>query len=204
MPWNRKFLYAVWKGADCGIIRGEMPIYVYEPNDGEKGCAKCRGGFEVMQSLRDERLTRCPECGCAVSRVIQAPGLTHSQTSLPMINETLEAASLAPSDVDLFAAVTGPGSFTGVRIGVCEAKGMAHACGKRIVPVDALEALAVNAFGFPGLVCPILEAGVKTWRVYLPKNKKGWDTFDGSQHYDGGQYIEVPVTLSSIPVFVRR
>ena len=59
-----------------------MPIYVYEPNDGEKGCAKCRGGFEVMQSLRDERLMRCPECGCAVSRVIQAPGLTHSKTDL--------------------------------------------------------------------------------------------------------------------------
>ena len=98
------------------------------------------------------------EDGVVTHETAACHGLTHSQTSLPMINETLEAAALVPADVDLFAAVTGPGSFTGVRIGVCEAKGMAHACGKRIVPVDALEALAVNAFGFPGLVCPILDA----------------------------------------------
>ncbi|MBO4298613.1 MAG: tRNA (adenosine(37)-N6)-threonylcarbamoyltransferase complex dimerization subunit type 1 TsaB [Clostridia bacterium] len=96
--------------------------------------------------------------GAITHEIAACHGLTHSQTSLPMIGETLEAAGLAPADIDLFAAVTGPGSFTGVRIGVCEAKGMAHACGKRIVGVDALEALAVNAFGFPGLVCPILDA----------------------------------------------
>ena len=59
-----------------------MPIYVYEPEDPAKGCGRCRGGFEVMQSLRDERLTRCPECGAPVVRVIQAPGLTHSKTDL--------------------------------------------------------------------------------------------------------------------------
>jgi len=59
-----------------------MPIYVYEAADGEKGCDECRGGFEAMQSLRDEKLTRCPKCGGRVSRVIQAPGLTHSKTDL--------------------------------------------------------------------------------------------------------------------------
>ena len=59
-----------------------MPTYVYEAQDGERGCAKCRGGFEVMQSLRDERLTACPDCGAAIHRVIQAPGLTHSRTDL--------------------------------------------------------------------------------------------------------------------------
>lgn len=69
---------------------------------------------------------------------------------------------------------------------------------------EALRQQTEYMFGPRYLVCPILEAGVKTWRVYLPKNKKGWDTFDGSQHYDGGQYVDVPVTLSSIPVFVRR
>ena len=59
-----------------------MPIYVYEANEPEKGCGRCRGGFEVMQSLKDARLERCPECGGPVSRVIQAPGLTRSRTDL--------------------------------------------------------------------------------------------------------------------------
>ncbi|MBR3504635.1 MAG: tRNA (adenosine(37)-N6)-threonylcarbamoyltransferase complex dimerization subunit type 1 TsaB [Clostridia bacterium] len=98
------------------------------------------------------------EDGVVTHEIAACHGLTHSQTSLPMIEQALAAAGLSPADVDLFAAVTGPGSFTGVRIGVCEAKGLAHACGKKIVGVDALEALAVNAFGFPGVICPILDA----------------------------------------------
>lgn len=59
-----------------------MPIYVYEAKDPKRGCAKCRGGFEVSQSLRDDRLTACPDCGTEIYRVIQAPGLTHSKTDL--------------------------------------------------------------------------------------------------------------------------
>ena len=59
-----------------------MPTYVYESEDPAKGCDRCRGSFEVMQSLSDERLTRCPECGAPVLRVIQAPGLSHSKTDL--------------------------------------------------------------------------------------------------------------------------
>lgn len=59
-----------------------MPLYVYEAKDGEKGCAKCRAQFEVMQSLKEAPLARCPECGGAVRRVICAVGLTHSKTDL--------------------------------------------------------------------------------------------------------------------------
>jgi len=59
-----------------------MPIYVYEAEDVDGGCGNCRCGFEVMQSLRDDRLTRCPKCGGPVRRVIQAPGLMHSKTDL--------------------------------------------------------------------------------------------------------------------------
>ena len=98
------------------------------------------------------------EDGVVTHEIAACHGLTHSQTSLPMIDQALAAANLSPADIDLFAAVTGPGSFTGVRIGVCEAKGLAHACGRKIVGVDALEALAANAFGFPGVICPILDA----------------------------------------------
>ena len=59
-----------------------MPIYVYEAKEAGKGCEKCRGGFEVTQSIKDAALTACPACGAAIFRVIQAPGLTHSRTDL--------------------------------------------------------------------------------------------------------------------------
>lgn len=59
-----------------------MPLYVYEAVKPDEGCAKCRGGFEITQHLSDAKLTKCPDCGAAVYRVIQAPGLAHSKTDL--------------------------------------------------------------------------------------------------------------------------
>jgi len=59
-----------------------MPLYVYEAKDPLRGCERCRDGFEIMQALKDAKLTRCPSCGTEVYRVIQAPGLTHSKTDL--------------------------------------------------------------------------------------------------------------------------
>ena len=59
-----------------------MPIYVYESSEPKRGCARCREGIEVAQSLKDERLSACPHCGGPVVRVVQAPGLTHSKTAL--------------------------------------------------------------------------------------------------------------------------
>ncbi len=59
-----------------------MPIYVYEAEDEKRSCGKCRGGFEISQSIKDDKLEKCPECGAKIVRVIQAPGLTHSKTDL--------------------------------------------------------------------------------------------------------------------------
>ena len=59
-----------------------MPLYVYEAKDQKESCAKCRDGFEVTQSLKEYKLTACPDCGAPIYRVIQAPGLTHSKTDL--------------------------------------------------------------------------------------------------------------------------
>ena len=59
-----------------------MPIYVYEAKDEKRACGRCRGGFEVSQSIHDPRLERCPDCGAPILRVIQAPGLGHSKTDL--------------------------------------------------------------------------------------------------------------------------
>ena len=109
--------------------------------------------------------TSGPVASCAVMRdgrithlVAMNQGLTHSETIMPAVDEALSASGLICGDVDVFAAVAGPGSFTGVRIGVCAAKGLAHAVGKPCARVHALEALAMNFFGFDGLCCPILDA----------------------------------------------
>ena len=71
---------------------------------------------------------------------------------------------------------------------------------------DDAQALAQDTeymFGPKYLVCPVLEAGVTSWRVYLPANDGGWDDFWTSEHYEGGRYYDIPVTLETIPVFVR-
>lgn len=84
-------------------------------------------------------------------------GHTHSETLLPMIVSALEKHGMTPKDIDLFACVVGPGSYTGVRIGVATVKGLASGSGKPCIPVSSLEALAENG-PFEGLICPVIDA----------------------------------------------
>ena len=72
----------------------------------------------------------------------QATGLTHSRTLLPMVEDLLENSELSIQDVDAIAVAAGPGSFTGLRIGVSAVKGLAWAAEKPCVPVSTLEAMA--------------------------------------------------------------
>lgn len=109
--------------------------------------------------------TSGPACGVAVSQngkivceLQLTSGKTHSQRVMPMMDRALEMCEMTVSDIDLFGAVVGPGSFTGVRIGVSTVKALAHAAGKPCIGIDALEALAANVTGFDGVVCPILDA----------------------------------------------
>ena len=109
--------------------------------------------------------TSGPLASCAVLRdgeivhlTVMNQGLTHSETIMPALDAAMDAAGLRCAQVDCFATVAGPGSFTGVRIGVCAAKGLAHAWNQPCARIDALEALAMNFQGFDGLACPILDA----------------------------------------------
>lgn len=83
---------------------------------------------------------------------------THSQMMLPQIEEMLRLAEIAPRDIDAFAAAVGPGSFTGVRIGIATAKALAQASEKPCIAVSTLEALAFGSALFDGIVSPILDA----------------------------------------------
>ena len=84
--------------------------------------------------------------------------MTHSVNLLPMIDTAFQSAGLTIADMDRLAVVSGPGSFTGVRIGVSTLKGLAHGAGKPCVAVDALEAMAAGAGAFDGVICPIQDA----------------------------------------------
>ena len=85
-------------------------------------------------------------------------GLTHSQTLMPMVREVFERSGLTADDIDLFAVSEGPGSFTGLRIGVTTVKGLAHAANKPVAAVNTLEAMCYNLPFCPYLISPIMDA----------------------------------------------
>lgn len=85
-------------------------------------------------------------------------GLTHSQRLLPMLSALLESAALTMQDIDMVAVVNGPGSFTGLRIGIATAKGLAEAAGCPLLTVSTLEAEAWAARGMGAYICPLLDA----------------------------------------------
>ncbi len=86
-------------------------------------------------------------------------GLTHSQTLLPMIENALGKAKITEKDVDLIALTKGPGSFTGLRIGMATAKGLAAPFGTPVVCVSTLEAIASTAgLKHQGVLCAVMDA----------------------------------------------
>ena len=103
-------------------------------------------------------------CSCAIlendvllAESAELSGLVHSESLMPMVDDCLTRANLTAADVDLFACVAGPGSFTGVRIGVCAVKGLAQAVNKPCVGLNTLEVLKNNLPG-ESIVCPIMDA----------------------------------------------
>lgn len=98
------------------------------------------------------------KAGKLVYECTQQNGMTHSDSLMVLVDEAMQAGKMAVADVDCFAVVTGPGSFTGVRIGVTTAKSFAHATNKPCIGINALEAIAYGARQFSGLVCPMQDA----------------------------------------------
>lgn len=83
---------------------------------------------------------------------------THSQTLLPMLDALKHIIDLDMESIDAVAVASGPGSFTGLRIGSATAKGLGLALGKPLVEVPTLEGLAWNLWGTDRLVCPMMDA----------------------------------------------
>ena len=89
--------------------------------------------------------------------------LSHSENLVPMIKELLQSLNIKISDIDLHGVALGPGSFTGLRIGVATAKAFAHLFNKPIVGVSTIEALAFN-LPYNNIVVPMIDA--RRDRVY--------------------------------------
>ncbi len=92
---------------------------------------------------------------------------THSEKLLPLVDSLLDAINLKASDIDVFAVSVGPGSFTGLRIGMSAAKLMAQTLGKPLIGVKTLEALAENVCAFDGFIAPVIDARNNTFYTAL-------------------------------------
>ena len=102
-------------------------------------------------------------------------GRGHAEVLLPALEKLFLMTGLTAERIDLLVCTTGPGSFTGVRIGVSTIKGLALATGKPIVGVSTLEALAVNVFPSRRLICPLLDA--RKNQVYAGLYREGPDGY---------------------------
>lgn len=109
--------------------------------------------------------TSGPLASCAVLKdgaiahmIVMNQGLTHSETIMPALDDAMRAANLTCKDVDCFACVSGPGSFTGVRIGVATAKGLAFGKELPCAGVSSLLAMASNFLDRDAYVCAAMDA----------------------------------------------
>ena len=98
------------------------------------------------------------EGGVPLASAYQNRGLTHSRTLMPLLDGMLSAAGLKAEDMDLLAVANGPGSFTGLRIGVSALKGLAWALEKPCCGVSTLAAMARNLAHMEGLIVCAMDA----------------------------------------------
>lgn len=113
------------------------------------------------------------EDGRIISELYINVKLTHSQTLIPVCKSALDCACIQLKDIDAFAVSTGPGSFTGLRIGIASIKGMAYALKKPCIPVSSLEALAYNLSGFNAIICAVMDARCGQFYNALFKSENG-------------------------------
>lgn len=96
--------------------------------------------------------------GAVISEAFVNAGLTHSKTLMGLIDNAIKNAGLTLSDMDVIAVSAGPGSFTGVRIGVSAAKGLAFPCDIPCYGISSLEAIANSVFEKDCIICPVMDA----------------------------------------------
>ncbi|NLX61946.1 MAG: tRNA (adenosine(37)-N6)-threonylcarbamoyltransferase complex dimerization subunit type 1 TsaB [Tissierellia bacterium] len=136
--------------------------------------------------------------------------MSHSENLVPMIKEVLDSLKLKVSDIDLFAVAIGPGSFTGLRIGIATIKALAHVYNKPVVGVSTLEALAFN-LSFNGLIVPIIDArrdrvytGIYKWEEGILKNIMEPTVMEIDSLLDILIKEEDPIMMNGNGIFLHR
>jgi len=120
-------------------------------------------------------------------------GLTHSESLLPGVERVLRSQNLTIQDVEIYALAVGPGSFTGIRIGMSTFKSFANASGKPIAPVSTLEALALKLISHQNrLLCPVMDA--KKNEIYAAM----YETKDGNPNEVIPQGLYSPAQFFSL------
>lgn len=109
--------------------------------------------------------------GCVLAQLTCDPTKKHAETVLPAVKTLLRQCDTTLSAVDVFAVDVGPGSFTGVRIGVCMANALAFACHRRVIAVDSLRALYQSCLPSDDLVCTIIDA--RNGNAYAAQYRSG-------------------------------
>ncbi len=109
--------------------------------------------------------TATESCGIALAmngrvetELILNRGITHTQSVLSAIDAVLGINGISAEEIDAYAVTRGPGSFTGLRIGISTVKGLALAAAKPLVGISSLEVLAHQASGRADLICPVMDA----------------------------------------------
>ena len=111
---------------------------------------------------------------------------THSKHLMELVHSVLEIAGFGVADLDGLAVTIGPGSFTGLRIGISTIKGLAHALGKPVVGVSTLKALAWQCGQTSYLICPLLDA------------RKG-EVYAATYRFNAGQLVQKSSARAIIP-----
>lgn len=96
--------------------------------------------------------------GKLIAHYEQATALTHSKTLLPMAEDMFKNTEMSLKDVDIIACAKGPGSFTGIRIGVSTVKGLCFGANKMCAGISTLEAMAYNGVAAGGIICCCMDA----------------------------------------------
>lgn len=121
------------------------------------------------------------ENGWVLGELTTSHAKTHSQQLVPMIQSLMELLDLKADQFDLYAASIGPGSFTGLRIGIVTAKGMAYAQKKPVCGIPTLDALAYSVNDFNGVICPMMDA--RNNQVYTAVYRKKDGAFERVSDY---------------------
>lgn len=133
---------------------------------------------------------------------------THSQTLLPMLEEVQRLIELDMETIDAIAVASGPGSFTGLRIGSATAKGLGLALQKPLIAVPTLEGLAFSLYGTDKLVCPLMDA--RRNQVYTGiyqfnlQREAGGEYFFDLQEVEGQCAADIGVIIDKLNALGRE